>query len=296
MALSNLRRWSNLPPLGGRARSASRRPRKGAALSAVLLGLAVALAFSSAKAQGVAVALSPVDSVVAPDTQFDVRIDVVQAGHPFNTYEAVIEFDPTVLTFVQRPDAEQEGNYMKSQCGVTFNIFSYTSGSDSMKVTHSLLCANTSVTGPGVLYKLRFQASTQASSTEIRFRRVEFFNAGFDVQPVNTTNSSLIIGDPTDSPSPRRPTKNTIRVSPNPFNPVTSIRVETTVGGPQRVVVHDLLGRRVRLLQEGSFGEGQRVITWDGRDDRGVVLPSGAYLVTLIHPNGRTSRPIVLLK
>ena len=53
---------------------------------------------------------------------------------------------------------------------------------------------------------------------------------------------------------------------------------ETTGGVPVRTTVHDLIGRRVRLLHEDEETIGHYERPWDGRDDDGRRLPPGVYL------------------
>ncbi len=43
------------------------------------------------------------------------------------------------------------------------------------------------------------------------------------------------------------------------------------------VAVTDSTGRVVRTIQLGAHGAGELAVTWDGRDDRGNLLPAGDY-------------------
>ncbi|MGD9548243.1 MAG: FlgD immunoglobulin-like domain containing protein [Candidatus Krumholzibacteriia bacterium] len=43
------------------------------------------------------------------------------------------------------------------------------------------------------------------------------------------------------------------------------------------------------LLHEGIFDAGEKLVTWDGSDDRGKPLPSGHYCFRLELTNGRGS-------
>jgi len=68
---------------------------------------------------------------------------------------------------------------------------------------------------------------------------------------------------------------------PNPFNPVTRIRLYVAPGSDTRldVSVYDLRGRRVRELHTGQATPGWLDLTWDGRDDSGRGQASGVYFV-----------------
>jgi len=69
-------------------------------------------------------------------------------------------------------------------------------------------------------------------------------------------------------------------VTPNPFNPQTSLKFE--VGGDQpvdsAVVIYDLRGHAVRDLYRGVLEPGLRTMVWNGRDNGGRSLASGIYL------------------
>ena len=77
-------------------------------------------------------------------------------------------------------------------------------------------------------------------------------------------------------------------VAPNPFTPngdgindEALITVELfLVSEPIDLTVdlYDLSGRRVRSLGHGRHGAGVVELRWDGRDDRGWILPPGIYL------------------
>ncbi len=85
--------------------------------------------------------------------------------------------------------------------------------------------------------------------------------------------------------------------SPNPFNPHTTIRFaveeeETSVD----LAVFDSAGRRVCTLHRGIATRGDYSYTWNGRDDRGAELPSGAYSYRLVSDGDQWTRSMVLLK
>jgi flagellar hook assembly protein FlgD len=53
-------------------------------------------------------------------------------------------------------------------------------------------------------------------------------------------------------------------------------------------------GGKIRTLLEGRLQPGDHTVTWDGRDDRGVQVPSSIYLYTLISGRERVTRKMTL--
>jgi flagellar hook assembly protein FlgD len=64
---------------------------------------------------------------------------------------------------------------------------------------------------------------------------------------------------------------------PNPFNPETSVVYTTDAGGDVSLAVYDVQGREVRRLADGYLEAGTYTVVWDGRDAKGVEVPSGSY-------------------
>ncbi len=76
------------------------------------------------------------------------------------------------------------------------------------------------------------------------------------------------------------------------------IRIEYELGvgaADVRLVVFDVRGRRVRLLEQGGRDNGWHVCTWDRRLDRGYPAGRGVYLVRLSADGRSLSRKVVLL-
>lgn len=83
---------------------------------------------------------------------------------------------------------------------------------------------------------------------------------------------------------------------PNPFNPETRIRWELESPGTCRVAIHDVTGRRLRVLHDGPGAAGANEATWFGRDDAGRPLASGTYYVRLETTTGVDTRKVMLVK
>lgn len=99
-----------------------------------------------------------------------------------------------------------------------------------------------------------------------------------------------------DDPAPQPVAFTLHQNHPNPFNPSTEIRFGVPRGGPVRLVVYDVAGRRVRTLVEGVLAAGEHRAVWRGRDDAGSPVASGIYLYRLTTADDLRTRRMVLLK
>ena len=70
-------------------------------------------------------------------------------------------------------------------------------------------------------------------------------------------------------------------VSPNPFNPGTTISYTVGMTSPTSLVVFDVRGRLVATLVNSVQDAGPHTATWEGLSDSGSAVSSGVYLVRL---------------
>lgn len=92
------------------------------------------------------------------------------------------------------------------------------------------------------------------------------------------------------------PAREALAARPNPFNPRVEISFTVERSGPARLVIHDVRGRHVRTLLDGSLAAGPTTATWDGRDDAGLATPAGVYCARLADADGNREVKITLLK
>ncbi len=83
---------------------------------------------------------------------------------------------------------------------------------------------------------------------------------------------------------------------PNPFNPTTRIRFELAQASAAELRIYDVGGRAIRTLASGWLAAGPHERLWDGRDDRGQRVASGAYVMRLKAGSFDASRRLVLVK
>jgi len=83
---------------------------------------------------------------------------------------------------------------------------------------------------------------------------------------------------------------------PNPFWWETRIsfgRVDQAVASPAKAAILDAGGRLIRILEASNPPASTPEFRWDGRDDRGALLPAGVYFGRLPHGGGVVTTRIV---
>jgi hypothetical protein len=83
---------------------------------------------------------------------------------------------------------------------------------------------------------------------------------------------------------------------PNPFNPVTQFTVDVPKAADVEIAVYDVLGRRITSLMTGEQEAGYHTVAWDSKDNRGLTVPSGMYMVRMTAGDFRAVRKVLLLK
>ncbi|HEY6866371.1 MAG TPA: cohesin domain-containing protein, partial [Candidatus Eisenbacteria bacterium] len=218
---------------------------------------------------------------VAPGDTFTVDVAVMQAGAPFNAFDASVRFDPSMVSFVPTsPVADQRGSLMTQACANTFHRFDV--APDSLKITLSLLCSNTFVTGPGTIYRVRFLAGNTPGTTTISLGRfTEFYNAGIFVRPLVTQELPVEIRV-ASGVDPESGTGGALEFSPPAPNPLEGrgpVWLGFSLPDPDDVSFEllDVQGRRVAGRDAQPYGGGRHQVSWSP-----PPLAGGSYFVRLI--------------
>ena len=70
---------------------------------------------------------------------------------------------------------------------------------------------------------------------------------------------------------------------PNPFNPVTTVVFAVPERAKVSLDIYNILGQKVRtLLNAQAKEEGYHVMEWDSRNDRGIPVASGMYIIRFV--------------
>ncbi len=83
---------------------------------------------------------------------------------------------------------------------------------------------------------------------------------------------------------------------PNPFNPETKIEFNVPREGYVKIVVYNVIGQKIRTLLNQDFKAGSYSVTWNGKDDFGRQVSTGAYLYSLETESFKTTKKMILMK
>ncbi len=84
--------------------------------------------------------------------------------------------------------------------------------------------------------------------------------------------------------------------APNPFNPETAIHYSVAQTGAVEIRIYNVNGAKVRTLVSRVHGPGVYTARWNGTDDHGRPLSSGAYFYRLESQNFQESKKLILLR
>ena len=83
---------------------------------------------------------------------------------------------------------------------------------------------------------------------------------------------------------------------PNPFNPVTTIKYNLPEDALVKVVIFDVMGRKVKTLMNEIQSSGYHSILWNSTNDMGEDISAGMYIYTILAGEYRSSKKMVLIK
>lgn len=98
-----------------------------------------------------------------------------------------------------------------------------------------------------------------------------------------------------DTPEPPLAATAGARLTPNPFAGASSLRLQLPAAGELQVRIFDPAGQIVRAHRQ-SGPAGERVWTWDGRDEAGRRLPSGSYYYEVLGAGEKRSGRWVIVR
>jgi hypothetical protein len=136
--------------------------------------------------------------------------------------------------------------------------------------------------GEAVRSTLEFYAPNSVSNSFRRWLALTINILGDPLVPIGVATVVSLDHDESTPPSADLPAALRLTTpSPNPFNPMTRISFELPRPEHVDLTVHDLQGRLIAKLADGSRPAGEYSVIWNGLDDAGRNQPTGTYVVRL---------------
>ncbi len=83
---------------------------------------------------------------------------------------------------------------------------------------------------------------------------------------------------------------------PNPFNPSTTFMYSIPEECFVKLVIYDILGRRIVVVHDGVLSPGVHEAVWEGKDNDGLAVGTGVYLYRFMAGSFRRSGKLMLLR
>jgi len=83
---------------------------------------------------------------------------------------------------------------------------------------------------------------------------------------------------------------------PNPFNPVTTLRYDLPEDAEVKILIFDIMGRKVKSLVNTNQNAGFKSVMWDATNDLGQAVSAGMYLYKITAGDFHQTKKMVLLK
>ena len=110
--------------------------------------------------------------------------------------------------------------------------------------------------------------------------------------PVNKSESTV-----EEKSAAKMPTEYALRQNyPNPFNPATNIHFQLPENNWVVLSVYDLLGREIKTLINSGVSAGLHVVSWDGTNDEGKVVPTGVYVYRLTTSHFVSTKKMIIVR
>lgn len=103
-------------------------------------------------------------------------------------------------------------------------------------------------------------------------------------------------GSPTSVDSTPRGRRLDLRISPNPFNPVTTLSFDLAASAAVRLEIVGVDGRLVTTLIASRLEAGPHRAIWRGLDGRGAPVASGVYFAKLLAGDEVETQKLVLVR
>ncbi|HPT73002.1 MAG TPA: FlgD immunoglobulin-like domain containing protein, partial [Candidatus Cloacimonadota bacterium] len=124
-----------------------------------------------------------------------------------------------------------------------------------------------------------------------------FLTAGRYLYGIQAVYSSTSISETSFSNFVVMPGKTSIMsIAPNPFRQTASIHFMLQRNNSAKFEIFNVKGQHIRTLRPTGTQIGENTVTWDGKDDQGMNVPSGVYICRMKAGNQTDTRKMIFTK
>lgn len=231
----------------------------------------------------VQVSLPQMEAEPGASVEVPLSTGMIETASPITSFEFELHFDPAVVQ-LNSPMVSISGTITPSDWMPLFS-------SPSAGVLSGVCFGGTPLTGEGTVCNILFDV-VGSMNDYTDFELVSFsYNVSVPINPVHggLTVQATGIGDTGDELLPSE--FEVVSISPNPFNPQTSIKLNIPNTGKIDIGVYNVLGERVADLYQGVMSAGSHDIIFDGAN-----LSSGIYLLKAQTGDNILTEKMVLMK
>ncbi|MFQ5602677.1 MAG: FlgD immunoglobulin-like domain containing protein [bacterium] len=150
----------------------------------------------------------------------------------------------------------------------------------------------TAITASGVLMKVVFAVTGTVGSDTLKLT-----NFADDLAEATTTDGAVFHLFTSVENAPETPGQFALLPNyPNPFNPRTTIRYFLPRTAQVELKIFNMVGQPIRTLVEAEQPAGLQSVVWDGKNDRGEGVSSGAYFYKIVADDFTKIRRLLFLK
>ena len=83
---------------------------------------------------------------------------------------------------------------------------------------------------------------------------------------------------------------------PNPFNPTTTIKYQLPQTTDIKIAIYNINGQLVKTIVDEKQNAGNHSVVWNGRNDAGIQVATGVYLMRMKAEDFSKTRKMILIK
>lgn len=200
---------------------------------------------------------------VHEDEYIDVPLIVETDSDTVYTILFSLQYDPVYLSYQATEKTDISNDFMMEA-----------NGTETGRV-HIAMAGVQGIKSSGIVLRLRFK-SVDPSIEDLHTPLI-FIRALVNDQPARTSNGEIFFTDTSDVE--QFPEDFALYQNyPNPFNSQTRILYQLPVPSLVRITIYNIMGNKIKMLENKHRPVGTHGVIWDGRDSHGTEMPSGIYI------------------